>query len=852
MRVSRESRVVSALVALVALSSLARWYTLDLAAADALPHDVMKPTTIVGLLLLAVALALADRPAVTTGVGSVVTVIGALTLAEYVSGLSLGVDVLVPGLRLGDSPPRMAIGTALSLVLLGLAFCLRGMAGAAVTAGFAVLTLLFVLLTILSAAYGVSAVSDAGRPLNVSTLSVLSVSAIAAAILFERPDLGLVGLVRDRRSAGRLLRSGLPIIVLGPFALGWLRLWAQREGWFDSVLGTALLVASTIGLVLGIAWIAAVRLRALDIQRDGAFFALAVSNATLESAVHDRTRELSSTAERLHALIRIAPVGIVQFDAAGGVVTTNEQWMRITGLTIEASRGDGWGRNIHGDDAERVFEAWRKTVSTGAAFESTFRFQTLSGEAKWVQASATRILDTTGITGYLLSVTDVTDVRAAEARVEHLAFHDPLTDLPNRLLLLDRLDQALLFAARAHRGVGVLFIDLDRFKVVNDSLGHHAGDAVLVQIATRLRAAVRASDTVARIGGDEFVVLCPDIGTGAEARRVAKAVQAAVSLPIEIGDQTAMVDTSIGIAVSTGAEDAETLLRQADQAMYLAKDQGRARYEVFNDDLRSRIRRRVDTEIGLRTAVGRGEIETWYQPIVDLQHPRVAAAEALARWRRPGSGIVAPGDFIAIAEETGLIKDIGRTVLRQACSAATSLDADQAVSVNVSARQFVRSDFGTVVRRALLETGLEPGQLWLELTESAVIDVMDSATRTFDELRDLGVRLAIDDFGTGYSSFAQLRSLEVDLLKIDMTFIDDLVSSDRDQAIVRGILHLADSLGLDVVAEGIETREQHELLREMGCRYGQGYLFARPQPDISGAVLCPDRLDRVAPAPSVP
>ena len=851
MRVSRASRVVSALVALVTLSSLARWYTLDLSV-DALPHDVMKPTTIVGLLLLAGALALADRRMVTTGVGALVTVIGALTLAEYVSGLSLGVDVLVPGLRLGDSPSRMAIGTALSLVLLGLAFCLRGLAGAAVTAGFAVLTLLLVVLTILSAAYGVSAANEAGRPLNVSTLSVLSVSAIAAAILFERPDIGLVGLVRDPRSAGRLLRSGLPIIILGPFALGWLRLWAQREGWFDTALGTALLVASTIGLVLGIAWIAAVRLRALDIQRDGAFFALAVSNATLESAVHDRTRELSSTAERLHALIRIAPVGIVQFDADGCVVTTNEQWMRITGLSVEVSREDGWGRNIHAGDAERVSEAWRKTVSTGATFESTFRFQTLTGEAKWVQASAARILDTTGVTGYLLSVTDVTAVRAAEARVEHLAFHDPLTDLPNRLLLLDRLDQALLFAARAHRGVGVLFIDLDRFKVVNDSLGHHAGDAVLVQIAARLRAAVRASDTVARIGGDEFVVLVPDIGTGAEARRVAQAVQAAVSLPIEIGDQTAMVDTSIGIAVSTGTEDAETMLRQADQAMYLAKDQGRARYEVFDDDLRSRIRRRVDTEIGLRTAVGRGEIETWYQPIVDLQHPRVAAAEALARWRRPGIGIVAPGEFIAIAEETGLIKDIGRTVLRQACSAATALDADQAVSVNVSARQFVRSDFGTVVRRALLETGLEPGQLWLELTESAVIDVMDSATRTFDELRDLGVRLAIDDFGTGYSSFAQLRSLEVDLLKIDMTFIDNLVSSDRDQAIVRGILHLADSLGLDVVAEGIETREQQELLREMGCRYGQGYLFARPQPDISGAALGPDLIGRVEPAPSTP
>jgi diguanylate cyclase (GGDEF)-like protein/PAS domain S-box-containing protein len=432
-----------------------------------------------------------------------------------------------------------------------------------------------------------------------------------------------------------------------------------------------------------------------------------------------------------------------------------------------------------------------------------------------------------------VSIAEINARRLAEARVEHLAFHDPLTNLPNRLLLLDRLNQALLQAARHGQGVAVLFIDLDRFKFVNDSLGHHAGDAVLTEVGSRLRLHARSTDTVSRIGGDEFVVICPDVGSNRDVHKIADALQKAIAEPILVGDQVASVDASIGIAFGLGHDDAESLLRNADQAMYLAKGRGRARYEVFDDDLRGRIERRLDTELALRDAVHLGEIETWFQPIVDLQQQTVVATEALARWRRPEQGLVFPGEFIAIAEEVGLIKGIGTTVLGQACQAAASLNGRMAVSVNVSPRQFVQDDFGAVVKRALGESGLRPDQLWLELTESAVLDAIDSAARTFQELRSLGVRLAIDDFGTGYSSFTHLKAFTVDLLKIDLTFIRDLERSEHDRAIVEGILRLADSLNLDVVAEGIETTGQRDLLTEMGCRFGQGYLFSRPGPQAS-------------------
>jgi diguanylate cyclase (GGDEF)-like protein/PAS domain S-box-containing protein len=936
------------------------WY----AGLDAIPGAIVglwavKPMTAVGFVLVSAAVTMLDRHRVTLGLGLAVALIGALTLAEFIFAMPLGIDELA-GIDFDGQTARMAPATAVSLLLLGASVVASRLARASVMLGLAYGTLTISLIAILGYAYGVSSLYSVGGFTSMALPSAIGLAILSVSILLQRPANGLIALLRDPGSAGQLLRPVIPVLFLGPFVLGLLDLAGARLGWYDTVFGVAILIAVMTVLGSGLAWIAARRLRTLDRQREAAMQAIAEANHTLEETVEARTRQLAETADTLHTLIKIAPVGIVQLDAAGGIISANDQWLALSGLTKSQSRRDGWAAAMHPDDADRVRQEWQEYVASGEAYETTLRFRTPSGEVNWVQVSTAPMTDARDVFGHLASVTDVTALRSAEhaasaasarfeaafassplgtaivsldgmvveankrlfdlagsltpvvnqpiesmfspanasdgaasatvgdgptgrrmdrrmrrddgeetwvkvsiaeihegeqaggflyqleditarrlaeARVEHLAFHDPLTNLPNRLLLLDRLNQALLQASRRGTGVAVLFIDLDRFKFVNDSLGHHAGDAVLMQVGLRLRQHARVTDTVSRIGGDEFVVICPDVGGSGDVNKIAEAFQKAISEPIRFGDQIASVDASIGIAFGLGHDDAESLLRNADQAMYLAKGRGRARYEVFDDDLRYRIHQRLDTELALRDAVALGEIETWYQPIVDLQENRVVATEALARWQRPERGLIFPGEFIAIAEEVGLIKGIGATVLSQACHAATALERDMAVSVNVSARQFVQDDFGAVVKRALKDSGLAPGQLWLELTESAVLEAIDSAARTFQELRAIGVRLAIDDFGTGYSSFTHLREFTVDLLKIDLSFIRDLERSDHDRAIVEGILRLADSLNLDVVAEGIETAHQRDLLQAMGCRYGQGYLFSKPTPSASPSVI---------------
>jgi len=360
---------------------------------------------------------------------------------------------------------------------------------------------------------------------------------------------------------------------------------------------------------------------------------------------------------------------------------------------------------------------------------------------------------------------------------------------------------------------------------------------VLIEVASRLRTHCRETDTVSRLGGDEFVLVIPGLGDRAEVMKIAETITRIIARPISFGAQTTAVGASVGIAFGEGRDDPETLLRNADQAMYQAKENGRGRYEVFDEDLRGQIERRYDTERALRNAVEQGEIETWYQPIVALDSLEVVAAEALARWRRPVQGLVFPGDFISVAEEAGLIEGIGGEVLRQACLTAVAIENGPAVSVNVSTHQFAQDDFGAVVQGALRSSGLPADRLWLELTESSAIDATGFAARTFQSVREMGVHVAIDDFGTGYSSFAHLRTLTVDTLKISMTFIQDLERSTKDRAVVAGMVRMADSLRLRVVAEGITTAKQRDVLLSMGCPLGQGALFSPPKPMIPDRVL---------------
>jgi diguanylate cyclase (GGDEF)-like protein len=406
------------------------------------------------------------------------------------------------------------------------------------------------------------------------------------------------------------------------------------------------------------------------------------------------------------------------------------------------------------------------------------------------------------------------------------------------MLFMDRLEQALERSARRGKFAAVLFLDLDRFKLVNDNLGHDHGDQLLVQVAERLRSCLRRVDTIARIGGDEFTVLLEDVGTPPDAALVAERIIEAFRASFRIENQEIFVGTSIGIAL--GGKDqgttAQGLLRNADIAMYRAKANGRACFEVFKSSMRETVKGRLKMETELRRALDRGELRLHYQPQVDLRSARIVGLEALVRWEHPERGLVPPGSFIPIAEETGLILPIGRWVLETACRQASVWRADAEIgldlvmAVNLSPRQFRHPRLVQDVGQVLAESGLDASGLEVEITEGTAMGDADATVKTLEHLKAIGIRLAIDDFGTGYSSLGYLKRFPIDVLKVDRSFVSGLPANRGDAAIVRAVVGLTRALGLKAVAEGVETPEQLAELRGLGCDQGQGYLFGRPTP----------------------
>ena len=463
-------------------------------------------------------------------------------------------------------------------------------------------------------------------------------------------------------------------------------------------------------------------------------------------------------------------------------------------------------------------------------------------DAQWLQSAADLLAS-------------ALDRERSDALVRHQSLHDALTGLPNRALFYDRVGHAFARADRDGNDVAVLLLDVDQFKTINDSLGHEAGDDLLVALSARLLEVTRDSDTVARLGGDEFVVLC-EVESEGEAFAIADRIANAWEQPIRVGTGgEVFVSASVGIAVAGEQQAAEKMLREADAAMYRAKEGGRGRSELFDEDMRQLAFERLRTESDLRRAVEREQFRVHYQPIIDIADGRLIGVEALVRWERPGRGIVAPGEFIALAEETGLISPLGRGVLERATADVSGWRArhpeaaDLRLTVNVSGHQLVRPEFLDEVRGALRRSGLAAESLGLEITESVLMNDASPARATLDALRELGVRVLLDDFGTGYSSLARLKGFPVDAIKIDRSFVDGLGSQDEDTAIVGAIVEIADSLGLEAIAEGVEQPEQLARLSELGCSAAQGYLFAAPMPSdelqallVDGAGRPPERL----------
>ena len=550
-----------------------------------------------------------------------------------------------------------------------------------------------------------------------------------------------------------------------------------------------------------------------------------------------REREREASASMREAQ-EIAQVGSWSWEEGSLAQTWSEQMSRLFGLehTPEGPSYEQAIGTVHPDDREANAEHFARAVATRTGYSRDYRIVRSTGEVRWVRSRCKAIVDP--VTGGLsLSGTaqDITEDVALRERLSELALTDALTGLPNRTLLSDRLTQALAGVARGPHGyVGVLFLDVDRFKVINDSLGHEAGDAVLLEVAARLTAASRAGETIARIGGDEFVVVCDALCSPADAVVVADRLHEALRPPLQVGTADLVVTVSCGIAVSDdAAASASSLLRDADEALYRAKSAGRARSVVFQDSMRQQTLHRLETEIELRRALEDGQLRLHYQPQVDLATGRLVGVEALVRWLHPTRGLVAPDSFIPIAEETGLIVPLGEWVLRTALAQIRTwqrqLDLPGlSVAVNLSAVQLAQPQLSRTVAAALAAAGVHAGTLELEITESVLMRDAADVQAALQSLHELGIILSVDDFGTGYSSLAYLKRFPVDVLKIDRTFTAGVDDDVDERAIVTAIIAMASAMGLTTVAEGVETAGQRQQLERLGCSRGQGYLFARP------------------------
>ena len=586
--------------------------------------------------------------------------------------------------------------------------------------------------------------------------------------------------------------------------------------------------------------------------------ALQKAHDELEQRVAERTESLREKEQFLRTVLDTDPNLIFVKNVEGVYTLANRTLAALYGTTPEQMVGKtdaDFNRNVgevaqfQEDDREVIRFQREKFVPAEILTD-------FEGKKRWLQTVKLPLPSPDGTVAHLLGISaDITARKKAEEQIAHQAFHDPLTDLPNRALLLNRLEQALARSARTRGVIGLLFIDLDNFKIINDSMGHEAGDTLLQTIAERLRGCTRPGDTVARLGGDEFVILLDELNGADEAEALARRATDAIHLPLRLSERDVFPGASIGLTVTAlgDGRTAADLLRDADTAMYQAKVQGKGRYTLFDSSMNTKAQERLELETDMREAIAKGEFVVHYQPLLDFQSGRVSGVEALVRWEHPTRGLISPAKFIPLAEETGMIVALGRWVLRQACFEAKRWqaaypDAENLImSVNLSLRQMMEKDIVAQIAAILEETELAPEHLKLEITESMMLQDAGASIETMTALQGMGIRLAIDDFGTGYSSMSHLSQLPLNTLKIDRSFINRIGVSDNDEAVIQAIIILARALGLSVTCEGIETQEQFIYLQKLGCDTAQGYLMHKPLTASQiGALLAEKSLSQAA------
>jgi diguanylate cyclase (GGDEF)-like protein/PAS domain S-box-containing protein len=575
-------------------------------------------------------------------------------------------------------------------------------------------------------------------------------------------------------------------------------------------------------------------------------------NARLTRTLAAAMADAQQREEHYRALVQGSSDVLTICDRDGTVRFISPAVYRVFGFMPDDLVGTQLADLVHPEDLLRVTnEVAGVVASPGRPVLVECRYRHADGHWLNVEALVSNDLDHPNIAGLVFNTRDVSERKELERQLTHQAFHDPLTGLANRLLFRDRVRHALALRARSHTPLAVLFLDLDGFKAINDSLGHGVGDRLLGSVAARLQSVVRPGDTVARLGGDEFAVLLEDLEGLHVAQQIAARFIDELQTSFNLVGHEVFVGASAGIALAAPEDDADELLRNADLAMYRAKAMGKGRCEVFEPDMHAAALERMEIEGDLRHAVVRGELRLYYQPIVELATGRVTGVEALLRWQHPTRGLVSPLDFIDVAEESGLIVPVGRWVLSEACRQVARWQRDTGLplrlSVNISARQLQAPRLAEHVARTLRSTGVRPNDLVLEITESMLVDDAERTIGKLHLLRELGVKLAIDDFGTGYSSLNYLRRLPVDVLKIDRSFVQGIGTESELTALTGAIVGIGRDLGLDTVAEGIEEQGQLDALRAMGCVLGQGYLYARPLPaDELAALLESGRVIDVA------
>jgi diguanylate cyclase (GGDEF)-like protein/PAS domain S-box-containing protein len=553
-------------------------------------------------------------------------------------------------------------------------------------------------------------------------------------------------------------------------------------------------------------------------------------------------RALEASEARFRVLTESSLDLISVIDADGRILYQSPALRSLLGYEPAETVGRKVVELVHRDDIEIVNVAMQRVIDSRHSAEPVeFRLRHRDGMWRTFESLGTNCLANPHIRGVVFNSRDVTDRKVIQQRIQHLAYHDNLTGLPNRSLLQDRLAHSIARAERSSKKVAVLFIDLDNFKNINDTLGHDVGDELLRHVSRRLSEAVRLEDTIARQGGDEFIVLLDSLDDSRGASLVAQKILNSLRQPFVLTGIEQHVSGSVGIALyPEDGRDAQTLMKNADTAMFHGKSLGKNTYQYFTSQMNIAVKRRMTLESALRRAVMQKDFILHYQPQINLESGEIIALEALVRWKTEDSGTVMPGDFIPLAEETGLINEIGEWVLREGCRQAKEWQtmglAPRRMAINLSARQFSDRGFLDMVTRVLAETGLEPQWLELEITESQVMRQTEGMIMLLNKLSEMGVQLAIDDFGTGYSSLSYLKRLPIQKLKIDQSFVRDITVDPNDTAIVVAIINMARSLDLETIAEGVETAGQLALLRSKGCRMGQGFYFSAP---VRAEVLYP-------------